>query len=82
MTPEAKIAMHSGEEVEIWIVKDSAANTGKPGGMNIYQQHMNNCDKFLQLTQSEGEKNEAAYMKIVDKFINDWGGPSWEHCGL
>ena len=71
MTTAARISMQSSEGINIGLVKYSSENTGKPGGMNIYQQHMNNCDKFLQLTQSEGEKNEAAYMKIVDKFIND-----------
>ena len=71
MTTAARISMQSSEGVNIGLLKYSYENTGKTGGMNISQQHMNNCDKFLQLTQSEGEKNEAAYMKIVDKFIND-----------
>ena len=32
----------------------------------MYQQHKNNRDKFLRLTQSEGNKNYASYMKSVD----------------
>ena len=42
------------------------------------QQKKNNRTKFLRLTQLEGGGgvNDAAYMKSVDKFINDCGGPS------
>ena len=32
MTPEASIAIPSGEEVNIGLVKDSGVNTGKHGG--------------------------------------------------
>ena len=47
MTPESRIAMRSGEEVNIGLVKDSAAKTGKHGGGKMYQQHKKNHDKFL-----------------------------------
>ena len=47
VTPEARIAMHSGEEVNIGLVKDRAAKTGKHGGGKMYQQHKKNHDKFL-----------------------------------
>ena len=32
MTPEARTAMHYGEEFNIVIVQDSATEMGKPGG--------------------------------------------------
>ena len=32
MTPEANIAMRSGEEVRVGLVKYISAKTGKPGG--------------------------------------------------
>ena len=76
MNPEASIAMHFGEEVKIGIVKDSAANMGKHGGEKMSHHHKKNRAKFLRLTQSEEKKNDAAYMKSVDKFINDYDGPS------
>ena len=76
MTLESRIAMRSGEEVEIGLVKDSAAKTGKRVGGKMSQQHKNNCSKFLQLTQSEGKKNDAAYLKSVEEFINGCGGTS------
>ena len=76
MTHEARIAMRSGEEVKIGIVKDSAAKTGKPVGGKMSQDHKKSRAKFLRLSQSEGKKNEAAFMKSVDEFINNCGGPS------
>ena len=75
-TPEARIAIRSGEEVNIGLVKDSATKTGKPGGGKMSQHHKNSRVKFLRLSQSEGKKNEAAFMKSVDEFINNCGGPS------
>ena len=68
--------MRSGEEVKIVLVNNSAAKTVKHGGGQMSQQHKNNCAKFLRLTQAEGKKNDASYMKSVDKFITDCGGPS------
>ena len=56
MTPEARIAMRSGEEVSIGLVKDSGANEVKREGGKMSQQHKKSCGKFLRLTQSEGEK--------------------------
>ena len=76
MTPEARIAMRSGEEVKIRLVKNSAAKTVKHGRGKIYQHQKKNRAKFLQLTQAEGKKNDALYMKSVDKFITNQGSPS------
>ena len=47
MNPESRIAMHSGEEVNIGLVKDGSANTGKHGGWKISQQHKKDRAKFL-----------------------------------
>ena len=76
MNPEARISMRSGEEVKIGLMKGSSAKTGKPGGGKMYQQHKKSRAKFLRLIQAEVKKNEAAYMKSVDKFINNCGCPS------
>ena len=76
MTPEASIVVHFGEEVKIVLVKDSTAKMGKHGGEKMSHHHKKNRAKFLRLTQSEEKKNDAAYMKSVDKFINDYDGPS------
>ena len=76
MTPEASTAMRSGEEVNIVLVKYNAVNTGRPGWRKMYQYHNKSRAKFPRLSQSEGKKNDAVYMKSVDKFINDCGGPS------
>ena len=70
ITPETNIAMHSGREVNIGLVKYSAVKTGKPGWRKMYQQRNNNHAKFPQLSQEEEKKNYAAYMKSVDKFIH------------
>ena len=76
MTPESRIDMCSGEEVNIGLVKDSTAKTVKHGRGKIYQHQKKNRAKFLQLTQAEGKKNDALYMKSVDKFITNQGSPS------
>ena len=76
LTPESRIAMHSDEEVKIVLVKDSTAKMGKHGGEKMSHHHKKNRAKFLRLTQSEEKKNDAAYMKSVDKFINNCDGPS------
>ena len=68
LTPETKIAMRSGEEVKIGLVKDSGANEVKHGDKK-------SCCKFLRLNQSKGKKNEASLMKSVDEFITRCGGP-------
>ena len=76
MTPESRIAMRSGEEVNIGLVKDSAAKTGKHGRGKMSQQHKKNRVKLPRLSQAEGKKNDASYMKSVENFINDCDGPS------
>ena len=68
--------MRSGEEVNIGHVKDSGAKLVKHGGGKMYQQHKKARGKLLRLNQSWGEKNDASYMKSVDKFITKCGGPS------
>ena len=68
--------MRSGEEVNIGFVKGSGKKQVKCGGGKMSQQHKKARGKFLQLTQSEGKKNYALYMKSVDKFITECGGPS------
>ena len=82
MTPDARIAMRSGEEVMIVIVKDSTAKTGKPGSSKMSQHHKKDRAKFLVLSQAEGNKKDNVYMKSVDGFINECGGLSLEHDGL
>ena len=52
MTPDARITMHSVKEVEIGIVKNSAAKTVKHGGGKMPQQHKKAREKFPQLTQA------------------------------
>ena len=76
MTPEVRIYMRSGEEVNIGLVKDSGAKVVKYGGGEMSQQHNKASGKFLWLTQSEVNKNYASYMKSVDGFITECGGPS------
>ena len=63
--------MSSGEEVDIGLIKDRYAKTGKHGEGKMSQHHKKNCAKFLRLSQAEGKKNDVLYMKSVDKFIND-----------
>ena len=82
LTPEAKTTLCSGEDVKIWLVKDNAMKTGGPGGGKMYQQHKKSLSKFLRLTQSEGRKNDAVYMRDVNNFIFCWDGPPWEYGGL
>ena len=67
--------MRSGEEVKIGIFKDSGLMELKRGGGKMYQQHKKDCGKLLQLTHLDGKKNDASYMKSVDKFITKCGGP-------
>ena len=74
--------MRYGEEVKIGLVKDNSAKTGKPGGVNMYQQHKKSRSRFIRLTQLEGRKNGASYMKDIDEFILDCGGPPGEHGGF
>ena len=76
ITPKARTAMYSGEEVNIGVVKDSGAKVVKHGGGRISQKHKKARGKFLRLAQLEGNKNDASYMKSVDKFITECGGPS------
>ena len=47
MTPEARIAMNYGEEVNIGLVKDRYVKMVNHGGGKMYQQHNNNRAKFL-----------------------------------
>ena len=47
MAPESRIAMRSGEEVNIGLVKDSDKNTVKHGRGCMSQQNKNNRAKFL-----------------------------------
>ena len=75
-TPDARIDMRFGKEVKIVLVKDRAAKTIKHGGGKIPQQQNMDRDKFLRINQSEGKKNDALYLKIVDKFITECGGTS------
>ena len=56
MTPESRIAVRSGEEVNVGLVKDISAKMGKYGGGKMSQHHKNNPAKFLQLSQAEGRK--------------------------
>ena len=81
-TPEANIAMRSGEEVKVGIVKDSTANMVKHEGGKMSQQQKKASSKFLRLTEAEENKNDASYIKSVDEFITECSGPSLEHCGL
>ena len=67
--------MRSGEEVKIGIFKDSDTKMVKHGGGKMSQQHKKARAKFLRLTQADGKKNDASYMKSVDKFITKCGGP-------
>ena len=76
MNPDSRIAMRSGKEVKIGLVKNSATKTVKYGGGNMYQQNKKARAKLIQLTQVEGYKNGASYMKAVDKFITECGGTS------
>ena len=76
LTPEARIAMRSGEEFKIGLVKDSGAKKVKCGGGEMSSHHKKACGKFLRLTQWEGNKNDASFMKRVDEFITGYGGSS------
>ena len=76
MTPEASITMRSSEEVNIGVVKDGGAKQIKRGGGKMYSHHKKVRTNFLQLTQSEGEKNYASFMNSVDECITRCGSPS------
>ena len=76
LTPEARIAVRSGEEVNIGLINDSSAKEFKRGGGEMYSHHKKACTKFLRLTQSEGKKNDASLMNSVDEFITGCGGTS------
>ena len=76
MTPEARIAMRSSEEVIIGLVNYSVTKAGKPGGGEMSQQHKNIRAKLLRLSQAKGKKSEPAYMKSAGGFINSCSGPS------
>ena len=56
MTPEARIAMRSGEEVDIVLVRDSGTEEVKRGLGKMSKQHKKVRDKLLQMTHSEGKK--------------------------
>ena len=73
MNPKYRTAMRSVEEVKIGIVKDNTVNMGRPAGWKISQQHKKIRAKFLQITQTEVNKNYTSFMKNVDEFILDCG---------
>ena len=76
LTTKSGIAMKSGEEVKIGLVKDGSAKETKHVGGGIFSHQKKARTKFLQLDQSKGKKNYASYMKGVDKFITGCGGLS------
>ena len=76
LTPEARISMRYGEEVNIGLVKDGGAKEIKHWGGKISSHHKKARTKFLLLTQYEGKKKDALFMKIFDEFITGCGGPS------
>ena len=75
MTPEVRTAMHFDEEVKIGPVKNSGAKDIKCRGGKMYQHNKKACGKLLRLNHSEKKKNDASYMKSVDKFITKCGSP-------
>ena len=75
-TPESRIDIRSVEEVKFGLVKDGGTKEVKRGEGKMPQYHKKAHGKFLGLTQAEGKKNDASYMKIVDEFITDCGGLS------
>ena len=63
--------MRQGNNVNIGLVKDNSAKTGKPGGGGgMSSQHNKSRDKFLHIIHLEDQKNDAAYMNKVDDFIS------------
>ena len=48
----------------------------KHGRGDMSQQHKKARAKFLRLTQADGKKNDASYMKSVEYLITKYGGPS------
>ena len=65
-TPEVRIDMKSGEELNIGLVKYGGVREIKSGGGKMFSHHKVDRTKFLRLTQSKGNKNDNSYMKIVD----------------
>ena len=68
--------MRSGAEVNIGLVKGSGVKEIKHGGGKMSSHHKKAHTTFLQLTQSEGKKIDASFMKSVDGFFIGCGGSS------
>ena len=75
MTPEARTAMRSDEEVKIGLAKNSGEKDVKYRGGKMYQHNKKACGKLPRLNHSEKKKNDASYMKSLEEFITKCGGP-------
>ena len=73
LTPKAWLEMKLGEEVKIGLVRDGSAKENKRGGGKLSSQHKKTRNKFLQFTQTEGKKNDPAYMKGLNELIMGYG---------
>ena len=82
LTPKARLAMKSGEEIEIGLVRDGSAKENKREGGKLSSQHKNTRNKFLRFTQTEGKKNDPYFMKGLDEFIMGCGDTPLGQGGL
>ena len=76
LTPEARIAMESGEEVKIGLVKYGSTKETKRGGGKMSSYNKKARTKFIRLAQPKGKNSDASFMKSVDEFITGCSGPS------
>ena len=69
LTPEVRLAMKSGEEVKLGIVRDGGAKENKRVGGELSLQHKKIRNKFLRFTQTDGRKTDPVFMKGLDEII-------------
>ena len=69
LTPKDRLAMKSGEEVKIGIVRDGGAKENKRGGGKLSLKHKNIRNTFLCFNQTDGRKTEPAFIKSLDELI-------------
>ena len=64
LTPKDRLAMKSGEEMKISLVRDGGAKENKSGGGKFSSQHKKTYNKFQRFNQTEGKKNDPYFMKV------------------
>ena len=76
MSPDSQEALHQGDSVNIGLVKDNTAKTGRLEGGEMSLQHKKSSVKFLSLSELEDWKDDAAYINEAENFILSCEVPS------